>query len=343
MRLSSCLLQYFNEYLPQIKGTSEQSIKTYRQTFSLFLYFLGDFHSIKIKSLKIEHLSADAVLAFLHHLETHRKNIVQTRNNRLAVIKSLAKMIRFLHPDKKHIAETILNIPQKKAQKKIMGFLYPEEMLEVFKTVDLKKKEGVRDFTILHLLYDSGARATEIATLDLDYFDPLNETISVLGKGNRYRLINLWPRTASLITNYILNYRIDPIPVYGHRLFINQRKRELTRHGINKICRKYLAKALPPKRLIGMSPAHCFRHACAVNMLISGDSVSDIQNRLGHKSVESTMAYLHIDLSRKRDIQRKFLEYTKSKITHDKKIDELIDELIDWENNMETLTWLDSL
>ena len=92
-----------------------------------------------------------------------------------------------------------------------------------------------------------------------------------------------------------------------------------------------------------MSPAHCFRHACAVNMLISGDSVSDIQNRLGHKSVESTMAYLHIDLSRKRDIQRKFLEYTKSKITHDKKIDELIDELIDWENNMETLTWLDSL
>ena len=85
---------------------------------------------------------------------------------------------------------------------------------------------------ILNLLYDSGARASEIATLDLDYFDPRNETIAVLGKGNRYRLINLCPKTASLITNYILNYRIDPIPVYGHRLFINQRKRELTRHGI---------------------------------------------------------------------------------------------------------------
>jgi len=339
MRLSSCLLEYFNQYLPQIKGTSEQSIKTYRQTFSLFLYFLGNFHSIKIKSLKIEHLSADAVLAFLHHLETHRKNIVQTRNNRLAVIKSLAKMIRFLHPDKKHIAEAILNIPQKKAQKKIMGFLYPDEIMNVFKTVDLKKKEGMRDYAILHLLYDSGARASEIATLDLDYFDPRNETIAVLGKGNRYRLINLWPKTAIIITNYILNHRIDPIPVYGHRLFINQRKRELTRHGINKICRKYLAKALPPKRLKGLSPAHCFRHSCALNMRISCDPVSDIQNRLGHKSVESTMAYLHIDLSRKRDIQKRFIEYAQSKIPHDKKID----ELIDWENNKETLTWLDSL
>ena len=63
------------------------------------------------------------------------------------------------------------------------------------------------------------------------------------------------------------------------------------------------------------------------------------QNRLGHKSVESTMDYLHIDLSRKRDIQKKFIEYTQSKITHDKKID----ELIDWKNNKETLTWLDSL
>jgi integrase/recombinase XerD len=74
-------------------------------------------------------------------------------------------------------------------------------------------------------------------------------------------------------------------------------------------------------------------------MRITGDPVSDIKNRLGHKSVESTMAYLHIDLSRKRDIQKRFIEYTQSKIIHDKKIN----ELIDWENDKETLTWLDSL
>lgn len=142
MRLSSCLYQYFNEYLPRVKGTSIQSIKSYRQTFSLLLHFLADYHSIKVKSLKIEHLSADAVLSFLYHLETHRKNTVQTRNNRLAVIKSLAKMIRFMYPDKKHIGEVILNIPQKRAQKKLMGFLYPKEVMKVFNAVDLKKKEG---------------------------------------------------------------------------------------------------------------------------------------------------------------------------------------------------------
>lgn len=78
MRLTSCLHQYFTQYLPLIKGTSKQSVKAYRQTFSLFLYFLANHHSIKIKSLKIEHLTVEAVLAFLHHLEKNRKNCVQT-------------------------------------------------------------------------------------------------------------------------------------------------------------------------------------------------------------------------------------------------------------------------
>ena len=339
MRLTSCLHQYFYEYLPSIKGTSEQSVQAYRQSLSLFLHFLANHHSIKIKSLTIEHLTVDAVLAFLQHLEKNRKNSVQTRNQRLAVIKSLAKMIRFMHPDKKRIAEGLLNIPQKRAQKKVMGFLYPEEIMKVFSAVDLKKKEGMRDFTILHLLYDSGARASEIATLEFDYFDPENETIAVLGKGNRYRLINLCSRTASLISDYITNHRVGPIPLFAHRLFINQRKREMTRHGINKICRKYLTAVLPEKRLKGLSPAHCFRHSCAVNMVTLGAPVSDIKNRLGHQSIESTMTYLQLDLSKKREIQNTLMEYMQSKITHDKKID----ELIDWENSAEILAWLDSL
>ncbi|MBW2655854.1 MAG: tyrosine-type recombinase/integrase, partial [Deltaproteobacteria bacterium] len=337
MKLSTCLHQFFDQYLPQIKGSSEQSVKAYRETFSIFLPFMAQYHNVKIKSLKIDHLSANLVLSFLNHLETHRHNTARTRNHRLAVIKSLEKMVRFMYPDKRQLAENILNIPQKRALKKLIGFLYPKEIKKVFNAVDLSKKEGMRDYTILHLLFDSGARASEIATLNLDYFDHQNKTLAILGKGNRYRLINLWPKTASLIKEYILNYRIDPKPIYFNRLFVNQRKMELTRHGINRLCRKYLSKALPQKRLQGLSPVHSFRHSCAVNMLASGYPVSDIKNRLGHRSIESTMDYLQIDLSGKRDIQKKFIEYTQSKIKNDKKIE----ELIDWENNEETLAWLD--
>jgi integrase len=77
--------------------------------------------------------------------------------------------------------------------------------------------------------------------------------------------------------------------------------------------------------LKGINPAHCFRHSCAVNMLASGCSLSYIKNHLGHENVQSTMAYLHMDLSCKREVQRKFIEYTQSILKHNSKIEELID------------------
>ncbi|MBW1753999.1 MAG: tyrosine-type recombinase/integrase [Deltaproteobacteria bacterium] len=339
MRLSSCIFQFFDQYLPNIKGSSEQTIKAYRDTFRCFLPFAADHLTIKIESLRVEHLSSDLILTFLDHLESDRNNSTRTRNHRLAVIKSLAKMIRFMYPEKRELAERILNIPQKRAQKQLIGFLYPYEILSVFDSVDLNKKNGFRDYTILHLLYDSGARASEIATLNIDYFDYQNQTLAILGKANQYRQIELKPKTAKLVKLYIKKYRVTPKPMYQHRLFINQRGKELTRYGIYRICKKYLFKSLSPKRLKHINPVHSFRHSCAVRMLSCGDSLSDIRNHLGHENIQSTMVYLHMDLNRKRAVQKKYIEYIQSSLSDDLKIE----ELIDWEHKEDILTWLDSL
>ena len=339
MKLSTCIIQFFDRYLPRIKGSSNQTAKAYRDTFTLFLPFAAEYLSIKIGSLRIEHLSPDLILAFLDYLESDRDNTARTRNHRLAALKSLAKMIRFMYPQKRELADRILGIPQKRMQKQLIGFLYHDEILKVFETVDLKKKEGLRDYTILHLLYDSGARASEIATLNLDDFDPHNKTLAILGKGNRYRQIQLWPKTAQLIEVYIAKYRVTPNPLYRDRLFINQRGKEFTRHGIYRICKKYLFSALSLKRLKDINPAHSFRHSCAVRMLLCGDPISDITNRLGHENVQSTMVYIHLDLSRKRQVQKRFIEYTQSNLSDDP----MIEELIDWENKEDIMAWLDSL
>ncbi len=279
------------------------------------------------------------LLSFLDHLESDRSNVVRTRNHRLAAIKSLAKMIRLMYPEKREVAQRILDLPQKRAQKQLIGFLYPDEVLQVFHCVDLIKKSGFRDYTILHLLEDSGARASEIATLNLDYFDPQNSTLVILGKGNRYRQIELEPRTVQLIRSYIANHRIKPKPLYQHRMFINQRGEEMSRHGIYRICKKYLQKALSPKRLKNINPVHSFRHSCAVNMLLSGKSLTDIQNRLGHENIQSTTVYTHMDLTRKQAVQNKFIEYMKSNLSEDPKIS----EWIGWENKKNILEWLDRL
>ena len=260
MKLKTCVLQFFHQYLSHIKGSSEQTIIAYRDAFALFLPFAASYYSIKIDSLRVEHLSSDLILSFLNYLESDRNNDTATRNHRLAAIKSFAKMIRFLHPDKRNIADTISHIPKKRSQRKLIGFLYPDEILMVLKTVNLNEAQGMRDYTILHLLDDSGARASEIATLNLDYFHPQNQTLAILGKGNRYRQIKLNPKTVQLVSLYIAKYRTVPKPLYQHRLFINQRGEEFTRHGIYRICKKYLEKVLSPKRLKFINPVHSFRH-----------------------------------------------------------------------------------
>jgi len=138
--------------------------------------------------------------------------------------------------------------------------------------VDLKKKDGLRDYVLLHLLYDSGARASEVAMLKLDYLNAQEETLAICGKGNRYRIIRLEIKTVQLLQFYIKKCRVTPRPPYRDYLFISQRREALTRHGIYRVCRKYLEKALPKKRLKHINPVHSFRHSCAVRMLYRGES-----------------------------------------------------------------------
>jgi site-specific recombinase XerD len=113
---------------------------------------------------------------------------------------------------------------------------------------------------ILHLLYDSGARAQEAGNIKMDDIDYIAYTVSILGKGQRYRLVQLWEKTIQLVEQYIKNYRRSPDQKYIDYLFINQRGQKLSRHGIYRICEKYIRKALPEKRLGQLHFAHCFRY-----------------------------------------------------------------------------------
>ena len=339
MKLSTCIHRFFDQYLAQIKGLGRHTLESYRDAFKLLLPFAAEYHGIKFESLRLEHFSSDLILNFLNQLEKERKNQPGPRNNRLAAIKSFAKMIRFIYPQYIELADTILNIPQKRSLKPLVGFLYNEEILRVFGSVDIRSKEGFRDYALLHLLYDSGARASEIANLHLDYFNPEQKTMAILGKGKRFRLIRLQPRTVQLLKVYIKKYRIAPKPSYQHRLFINQRREGLTRHGIYRICKKYLSMVLPAKRLKTISPAHSFRHSRAMDLLYQGEAITDIKNHLGHDNVQSTTLYLQLDLNHRRRIQKQFVEYMKSDLT----IDHKIDELLDGKNLQDMMDWLAGL
>ena len=113
MKLAPLLHEFFDRYLPYIKGTSPHTIKGYRDAFKLFL----------------------------DDLEQDRNNIAKTRNHRLAALKSFTRMVRFMYPEKRDLADRILNIPQKRTQKALVGFLYEEEILKVFEEMEERRKE----------------------------------------------------------------------------------------------------------------------------------------------------------------------------------------------------------
>ena len=339
MKLSTCIHMFFAQYLTHIKGLSPHTVKAYRDTFKLLLPFAAKYHGIKTESLRLEHISSDLILSFLNQLEKKRNNQPVTRNNRLAAIKSFAKMIRFIYPQQRELADNVLNIPQKRSLKPLVGFLYDDEILRIFGVVDIARKEGFRDYVLLHLLYDSAARASEVAGLQIDYFNPEQETMAILGKGNRFRLVKLETKTVQLLRLYIKQYRIAPKPSYQHRLFINQRGEGLTRHGIYRICKKYLSMVLTAKRLKTISPVHSFRHSRAMDLLYRGEAITDIKNHLGHDNLQSTTRYLQLDLNHRRHIQKQLVEYMQSDLAIDRKLD----ELFDGENMQDIMDWLDSL
>ena len=339
MRVSTCIHKFFSSYLQDVRGVSPETIKAYRDTLKLLIPFAAQYHCVKVESLKINHLDFKMTLAFLNHLEKTRKNITRTRNQRLAAIKSLAKMIKLIYPKYSKTADRLIEIPQKLTQKNLIGYLTHEEVTAVFSSVKLNKQEGFRNYTILNLLYDSGARASEVTTLSIDDFDSKNKSLVIHGKGRRIRLVNINARTTDLLSTYIARYRKNPKPQYKHLIFINQKGHCLTRHGIYKLCLKYLQNNLSKKRLAVLNPVHSFRHSCAINMLLTNYSLTEIQNHLGHESLESTMIYLKLNISRKKEIQNDFIEYSQSLLKDDPKLN----ELLDWDNKKDILKWLDTL
>jgi site-specific recombinase XerD len=175
--------------------------------------------------------------------------------------------------------------------------------------------------------------------MQTEHFDLREMRIGILGKGSRFRIVQLHPRTADLIRHYLAHHRETPLPAFRDRLFINQRRRGFTRHGIYRICDKYLKKVLPESRLKNLHSAHCFRHSCAIHMLMEGKPVTDIKTHLGHEDISSTMIYLRLDLSRRREIQQRFIDHMQKIVKKDRQLD----ELFQGEDMEEILEWLDGL
>lgn len=306
MRLAKLIKRFFSHYLPVQKGLAENTILAYRDAVKLLLRYGADKLNKSVDDLTVEEIDEPLVLDFLDDLERERGCTARTRNARLAAIRALFGFIAREEPSLLLHCQTVRTIPLKRTPHKVVGYLEETEMQALLDAVELNSRRGTRDNALLLLLYNTGARVSEIVHLkvaDLRFYGTAQVTL--LGKGNKYRSCPLWRETVETLKRY-LGERVPKDPTV-EQLFLNANGAPLTRFGIRHIIGRYARAAqtkCPSITTKAVNP-HTIRHTTAMHLLRSGNDVTMVSYWLGHANINTTHIYVEIDMEMKRRMLEK--------------------------------------
>lgn len=150
----------------------------------------------------------------------------------------------------------------------------------------------LRDSAILELFYSCGLRLSELRSIEVKNIDFVDETLRVIGKGSKERLVPIGSPALEAIRRYMREASIASGP-----LFLSKRGTRITQQSIDLLLRKYLKHSSIP---FAISP-HKLRHSFATHMLDAGADLRSVQAMLGHASLSTTQIYTHVTKERLRD------------------------------------------
>lgn len=293
--------RFLLEHLVSERNLAPNTQKSYRDALCLLLPFVAQQARRRIDRLRIEDLSASHVRAFLQHLEEKRESGMATRNQRLATIHSLSNFIALRNPEWLPWCGEIRDIPFKKVAHPLIPYLEKNEMDAILAAPNHDSAQGRRDYAVLLFMYNTGARADEVAhvrIIDLDLAStPSRDPSSVLihGKGNKTRRCPLWANTTKVLLALTVNRGSSD------HAFLNRRGQPITRFGIYALVGRYAAKVateLPSIAKKRVSP-HTIRHTTATHLLRAGVDINTIRAWLGHVYLSTTNIYAEVDLAMK--------------------------------------------
>jgi integrase/recombinase XerD len=296
--LGPVLQRYFGGYLIGQRELSPQTISAYRDTFKLLLAFL-ERQGIPPDAACVQDLEASRILAFLDDLQQRRGNTARTRNARLAAIRSFLRYAVANDPLLLAAAQGVLAIPVKRFERKCIGHLTREQMQAILESPDPNLRSGERDRVLLMLLYNTGARVSEVIGLrQEDVLLTPQASVHVRGKGRKHRSVPLWRETVKLLKPWV--GQSDGAP--QSPLLPNARGDPMTRSGVAHRLALAVRRAAvkhPALRSLDISP-HTIRHTTAMHLLQSGVDLSVIALWLGHENPQTTHQYLDADLETKK-------------------------------------------
>jgi site-specific recombinase XerD len=321
---------FFYEWLLQQRNASVHTVRSYRDTWRLFLRFAAQRRRRPVAQITLADLTASEVSAFLQHTEQERGDTIGTRNCRLSALRSFFSFVADREPMAIEQCTQVLHVPMKKAPIRAPCYLEAEEVKAILTQPDRSTIEGQRDHALFSFLYNTGARiqeALDVCPQAIRFDTPA--CVRLYGKGRKERLSPLWPETVSLLKSLL---RRQPRP-NDERIFVNRYGVPLGASGVRFKLAEYVdaaSKTMPSLAVKQITP-HSFRHATAVHLVAAGVDVTVIRSWLGHVSLDTTNHYAQANLQTK----RLALERLRSPSRPTKRPS--------WKRDQSVLAWLDTL
>jgi integrase/recombinase XerD len=281
--LATFLQRFFVERLIQQRNASPRTVESYRDSFRLLLSYAQEVLHKSPEILALEDLNPALITGFLDHLETARGNCIRSRNARLAAIHAFYRYVSLQSPPALRLAQQILAIPMKRFEKPLLGFLSGEEIKAVLAAPDASTWVGQRDQVMFALLYNTGARVSELINIRVHdaQLDANPASVRLHGKGRKQRTIPLWRETAGRVRDWVKKQALKP----DQPLFCNRFGNKMTRAAVAERLTLAVTTATEgcPQLRGRHITCHTVRHATAMHLLQGGVDITVIALWLGHE------------------------------------------------------------
>jgi tyrosine recombinase XerC len=290
-------IEAFLQYLSAVRGASTNTCKAYGEDLSQFSEWLGEQQIDNIDAI-----SADMIRSYVAYLAA--RGLAKTsRARKTAAIRSF---FAFAARRGQIPVSPAVGLRSPKLDRKLPKFLRTDEinaLLDAPRTMSDDQNLADRDCAILEILYASGMRAGELVNMNVADLDLNSGIASVVGKGNKERIVLLGAPAVTAIEHYLGHGRIA-LAAQNTRepaLFVNRFGKRLSDRGVRMLFDKYCIAASSHLKIT----PHVMRHTFATHLLAGGADLRFVQELLGHSSIATTQIYTHVTTERMQAVYKK--------------------------------------
>lgn len=286
-------LERYLEYLVKSHRYAPRTIEAFGRDITVFLTFLKQSGAKDMKD--VDHRLLRRYLAYCDTLKLEKTTIAR----KLSAIRSF---LRFLCNEGSLEANAAMLVSFPKARKVLPRILSRDEVERLIENPDEGTKAGLRNRAILELLYATGLRVGELASLNISNINLNAREIRVIGKGNKERLVFMNNIAARALDEYLIIAWPKDVgsKKASEAVFLNAAGGRLSARSVQKIVDKSGLRSGLGRRV---SP-HTLRHSFATHLLEEGADLRTIQELLGHADLGTTQVYTHLDKTRLKSIYR---------------------------------------